>query len=174
MKAPDEAAGRELRDAIRTMLGELPGKLYRDRAKFLEVLEAACSEAEVKLAAPVKKAILAGLSERDEGAEICRDSDGNPEFDPQLRDYEIVPLKESVRDFFEREVAPHVPDAWINESVRDEKDGEIGKVGYEINFNRYFYIYEPPRPLEEIEADIKTVEQEIFTLLGGVTRYGQL
>ena len=57
---------------------------------------------------------------------------------------------------------PYVPDAWINESVRDHQDGEIG---YEINFNRYFYKYEPPRPLAEIEGDIKAVEQDILKLL---------
>ncbi len=80
-----------------------------------------------------------------------------------------MPLEEDVYGYFEREVKPHLPDAWINESVRDEKDGGIGRVGYEINFNRYFYKYEPPRPLEEIDADIKTVEREILELLGEVT-----
>jgi type I restriction enzyme M protein len=76
-----------------------------------------------------------------------------------LRGTENVPLGESIQDYFEREVRPYVPDAWINDSVRDHKDGEIEKVGYEINFNRYFYKYQPPRPLAEIESDIKTVEQ---------------
>jgi type I restriction enzyme M protein len=66
---------------------------------------------------------------------------------------------------FSREVQPHVPDAWINTAIRDEKDGEVGKVGYEINFNRYFYKYQPPRPLEEIEVDIKTLEREILEML---------
>lgn len=89
--------------------------------------------------------------------------------DTELRDFENVPLEEDVYGYFEREVKPHLPDAWINESVRDEKDGGIGRVGYEINFNRYFYKYEPPRPLEEIDADIKTVEREILELLGEVT-----
>ena len=60
---------------------------------------------------------------------------------------------------------PHVPLAWIDESKRDDKDREIGIVGYEINFNRYFYTYEPPRPLEEIEADIKKIEGEIIDML---------
>jgi len=58
-----------------------------------------------------------------------------------------------------------VPDASINESVRDNKDGQIGKVGYEINFNRYFYTYQPPRPLKEIETDIKAVERDILSML---------
>jgi type I restriction enzyme M protein len=60
---------------------------------------------------------------------------------------------------------PHVPDAWINTAIRDEKDGGVGKAGYEINFNRYFYKSQPPRPLEKIEADIKTLEREILEML---------
>ena len=78
-------------------------------------------------------------------------------------------LSESVQGFFEREVTPHVPDAWINTAIRDQKDGEVGKVGYEINFNRYFYTYEPPRPLEEIEADIRKIEKEIVDMLREVS-----
>jgi type I restriction enzyme M protein len=65
-------------------------------------------------------------------------------------------------------VLPHVPDAWINESVTDQKDGLVGKVGYEINFNRYFYTYTPPRPLEEIEAEIKGLEAEILVMVKGM------
>jgi hypothetical protein len=71
-------------------------------------------------------------------------------------------------EFFVREVLPHVPDAWIDTNVRDPKDGEVGKVGYEINVNRVFYEYVPPRPLEEIEADIREVEKEILAMLGQV------
>jgi hypothetical protein len=85
--------------------------------------------------------------------------------DPELRDYENVPLRESVDDYFRREVLPHVPDAWINPEFRDEKDQEIGKVGYEINFNRYFYQYQPPRPLAVIDAEIRQVEQDTLSLL---------
>ena len=71
--------------------------------------------------------------------------------------------------FFEREVKPHVPDAWIDTDRRDEKDGQGGIVGCEINFNRYFYRYTPPRPLEEIEADIRAIEADILGLLREVT-----
>ncbi len=78
-------------------------------------------------------------------------------------------LSEDVHDYFGREVLPHVPDAWIDEGVRDHKDGGVGKVGYEINFNRHFYRYEPPRPLEEIDAEIKAVEEEILEMLREVT-----
>ncbi|MGH9893643.1 MAG: SAM-dependent DNA methyltransferase, partial [bacterium] len=110
------------------------------------------------------------LSERDETAEICRDKDGNPEPDPELRDTENVPLREDIQAYFEREVKPHVPDAWINTAIHDHKDGEIGKVGYEFNFNRYFYKYQPPRPLDAIEADIKAVEKDILRMLSEVAR----
>jgi type I restriction enzyme M protein len=72
-----------------------------------------------------------------------------------------------VFEFVEREVKPWVPDAWIDEDYRDALDGGIGRVGYEINFNRYFYQYTPPRPLEEIDAEIREVEEEILGLLGG-------
>ena len=67
--------------------------------------------------------------------------------------------------YVEREVKPFVPDAWVDENHRDARDGEIGRVGYEINFNRYFYRYVPPRPLEEIDAELKTLEAEIAALL---------
>src|SRR3989304_7367731 len=116
----------------------------------------------------IRKAILSSLSERDETAELCRDKDGNHEPDPELRDTENVPLKEDITAYFDREVRPHVPDAWINTSICDHKDGAVGKVGYEINFNRYFYKYQPPRPLEVIEADIRTLEKEIMGMLRGV------
>ena len=81
--------------------------------------------------------------------------------DSELRDFENVPLKEDIDDYFEREVRPHVPDAWMDRS----KD----KVGYEISFNRHFYRYTPPRPVEEIDAELKEVEAEIVRLLGEVT-----
>ncbi len=74
----------------------------------------------------------------------------------------------SVRAFFERDVKPHVPDAWIDTARRDHRDGYVRRVGYEINFNRYFYRYKPPRPLAEIEADIRAIEADIVRMLGEV------
>ena len=87
--------------------------------------------------------------------------DDGYEPDPDLRDLENVPLTEDVEAYFEREVRPHVPDAWMDRS----KD----KVGYELNFNRHFYKYTPPRPLEKIDADLKRAEEEILRLLREVT-----
>jgi type I restriction enzyme M protein len=91
--------------------------------------------------------------------------------DGDLRDNENIPLDpsrsvtETVEDYFQKEVAPHVPDAWIDAGKRDEKDGELGVVGYEIPFNRHFYVYTPPRALEEIDRDLDLVSAEIMELL---------
>jgi len=86
--------------------------------------------------------------------------------DKEKRDHENVPLKEKISDYFIREVHPHVPDAWIDTTKRDAKDGRIGIVGYEIPFNRHFYVYVPPRSLEEIDADLLKVSAEIQKMLG--------
>jgi type I restriction enzyme M protein len=254
------AEGKKRQEEIRTLLrslGEAGGqRLYKDRKDFLTDLRKLDHERNVRLTAPELKAVLNALGERDETAQICRDKDGNPEPDPELRDTETVPLKENVEDYFKREVLPHVPDLpaprprpgqfciyvlkcaddsfyigqtdnferWLSEhrsgqaswtaprlpvepihweifesrelAVKREKELKTGfgrkwlkreydagrlaaaarqagawidhsktKVGYEIPLNRHFYRYEPPRPLEEIEADIKTLESEILALL---------
>jgi type I restriction enzyme M protein len=155
--------------------------VIKDRAEFEQVLDVATKKSGLKLPASARKAILSALSERDETGAICRDADGNPEPDPELRDTESVPLPTgedpvgaegvpaSVHLFFDREVKPHVPDAWIDTSRRDPKDGKVGLIGYEINFNRYFYRYAPPRPLEEIEADIRGIEIDIVRMLAELT-----
>ncbi len=164
-KKAEEAEGKKQQEEILNELKKLPSLLFKDRSLFEEQL----NKLDLTVSAPIKKAILAALSERDETAEICRDKNGDPEPDPDLRDTENVPLNEDIQIFSDREVIPHVPDAWINTNVRDEKDGEVGKVGYEINFNRYFYEYQPPRDLKEIESEIKTLEKEIMDLLKEVT-----
>lgn len=180
----EKEAGRAQQEAIRRMVRTLPDRRIDDREDFERLLDEAAATAGLDLVAPIRKAILSALSERDETAAICRDRHGDPEPDPELRDTESVPLPPgddpvdgegvpaSVRDFFAREVAPHVPDAWIDTSRRDEKDGHVGVVGYEINFNRVFYRYTPPRPLEEIEADIRAIEGDIVRMLAEVTGSG--
>jgi type I restriction enzyme M protein len=105
------------------------------------------------------------LGKRDENAQTSRDSEGNIEADKELKDFERVPLNENVHDYFKREVKPYIPDAWIDESVRDEKDGQVGIVGYEIPFVRYFYKHTEPRKVEEIESEIKNAEVEVQQLL---------
>ncbi len=165
----ERAEGRKHQETFRSLLSSMPDTLVKERDEFERMLESAAEKAKVKLAASIKKAIFSALSERDETAAICRDKNGSPEPDPDLRDNESVPLAETVEAFFAREVKPHVPDAWIDTSRRDEKDGGVGIVGYEINFNRYFYRYKPPRPLEEIEADIRATEQDIVRMLADIT-----
>ncbi|MFA7436845.1 N-6 DNA methylase [Castellaniella sp.] len=93
---------------------------------------------------------------------------GEKPYDPELRDTENIPLGEDIKAYMQREVLPHVGDAWVNETIRDEKDGLPGKVGYEINFNRYFYVYKPPRAPEVIAAEIKKMEERFIELLKGV------
>lgn len=89
--------------------------------------------------------------------------------DPALKDAENIPLKEDIVSYVLREVRPYVADAWIDRETLDEQDGGIGKVGYEINFNREFFRYTPPRPLHEIDAELAGVEQRILALLQEVT-----
>ena len=122
-----------------------------------------------KVAKTFIRALINAFGERDPEGEPVEDTDGQLMSDHELTDYENVPLLESVKDYFAREVLPHLPDAYIDESFRDNADKEVGRVGYEINFNRFFYQYTPPRRLEEIDAELKQVESEIAALLGEVT-----
>ena len=167
------------------MLGRIGAdKLYMDRARFEKKLTQ-CA-AGTKLPTPLKKAIFAALGERDLKAEICRDSKGRPEPDSELRDTENIPLPldaqppsletsraealtdeledlfgDTIESYMQTEVLPHVPDAWVDHSKT--------KIGYEIPINRHFYVYQPPRPLEEIEADMTKLEGEIAELLKGLS-----
>lgn len=117
-----------------------------------------------KLSAVQLKLVIKHLGEQDDEAVVCK-TKGQIEANPDLRDNENVPLTESIDDYFAREVLPHVPDAWIDISKIDEKDRKVGIVGYEIPFNRHFYVYQPPRALEEIDADLDAVSAEIMALL---------
>jgi len=152
------AAGKKQQEVIISALESVPKEqVYKNRDNFKELLNKAFKSHEIKVTGALFKAVLMALSERDETADICTDSKGNPEPDTDLRDYENVPLKENIAEYMDREVLPHVTDAWIDETKT--------KVGYEINFNRYFYKYIPPRSLEEIESDLKTVEDKIAEML---------
>ena len=146
-------------------LESIGAKVFTNRDGFEAALNEALKTKGVKLGAPVRKAIFSALSERDEEADICLDANGKPEADSELRDHELVPLAEDWREYVKREVLPFVPDAWVDESYVDPTDKQVGRVAYEINFNRYFYRYVPPRPLEEIDAELKALENEIANLL---------
>ncbi|MBF9072240.1 type I restriction-modification system subunit M [Streptacidiphilus fuscans] len=109
--------------------------------------------------APFTKAVREAVGVRDEAGEVQLVK-GAPEPDAELRDAENVPLEQDVEEYFKREVLPHVPDAWIDHTKT--------KIGYEIPFTRHFYEYKPPRPLVEIDAELKSLEAEIQALLGEV------
>lgn len=155
--------GKELQESIKEALRTLGADcLYKNRDEFEKDLTDALKAADVKVSAPLKKAIMNALAEHDETADICTDKDGNPEPDTDLRDYENVPLKDDIHEYIKREVLPHVPDAWVDESKT--------RIGYEIPVTRHFYEYVPPRLLEEIEQEIKDLEEEIRWMLDEVIK----
>ena len=144
--AAEVEAGLQLQRDLVTCLRAMPDNIvWKSCPEFECALDEALDANGVHIPSPLRKAVIAALGERDETAEICLDAEGNPEPDPDIRDTESVPLKEDVQAYFKREVQPHVPDAWIDESKT--------MVGYEIPFTRQFYKYVPPRPIEEIEAE---------------------
>ncbi|MGU9962647.1 MAG: type I restriction-modification system subunit M [Candidatus Halichondribacter symbioticus] len=176
-----EQAGKALKKVIREMLTTMNNQLYKNRDDFISALDAQIKMTGIKLEAPVKKAILNALSERDETADTCMKGN-KPEPDTDLRDTESVPLPKEVvlplpidyggrvdnsklvelmrthcTAYLAKEVLPHVPEAWI--------DHKKTKVGYEISLKSQFYIYEPPRDLVNIEREIKTQQKEILDTL---------
>lgn len=138
----------------------------KEKKQFLDAISWKNPEAEPVIGKVVKGAenpLYGQFSYNGKVVEFVQDGD--------LRDAENIALNPNVEttdlieSYFKREVQPHVPDAWINADKRDDKDGEIGIVGYEIPFNRHFYMYEPPRDLAEIDADLDAVSREIMALL---------
>ena len=164
--------------AVRELLEEHRGAQFATERELVKALRPAL--ADLGLAAPAQKAVWAALAVRDEEAPVITDRKGNPEPDPELRDNENVPLpavpvsfvedpterfatleyRTAVDDYMRDEVLPYVPDAWV--------DHDRTKIGYEIPLTRHFYKYVPPRPLEEIDAEIKALEDEIQRLLAEV------
>ncbi|MFZ3023462.1 type I restriction-modification system subunit M [Pseudomonas sp.] len=161
----DSAARQRLVGALQAMDANV---LHRNREQFGKLLKKALGDHEVFPSTPELKALLNALSERDPEADICT-TKGQPEADSGLRDNENVPLGESVYDYFEREVKPHVPDAWIDTSKTDDQDGEVGVVGFEIPFNRHFYVFQPPRPLADIDRDLKACTDRIKQMIEGLS-----
>lgn len=179
----EEEEGEALQKQILDALYELESdELIMDRKEFLKGLDKQLKAKDLKLGAPLKKAIIAALGERDPEAAVCTDAKGKPEPDSELRDTELIPLPHNIplplpvgydkksdisdllklvktpcEEYFEAEVLPHVPDAWI--------DYTKTKVGYEIPINRYFYEYQAPRSLENIEKELAGVEGEILEML---------
>lgn len=176
-----------IQERVITVLESMGSKPYKNREKFIEKLEEAFGEAELKLDAKLKKLILNNLSEKDPEADICLDVKGNFEPDSDLRDTEIIPLpkkiklplpleydnetgldelielvKEHCEEYMAKEVLPHVPDAWI--------DYTKTKLGYEIPINRQFYVYMAPRSLELIEQEVESIEAKILLIIQNLKR----
>lgn len=122
-----------------------------------------------KVDAGFVKALQKAFAVHDPVFDPVTDKKGQIIPDDELTDYENVPLGTDIRDYLAAEVLPHADDAYIDDTFRDETDGQVGVVGYEINFNRYFYEYQPPRDLDEIDAELKAVEAEIAGMLAEVT-----
>ena len=154
-----------LQSAILTALGQFAEAKLLSRDKFKKQLTKLLGE--VKLPAPAFKLLVSHLGEQDDAAEVCK-TKGEQEANADLRDNENVPLGEDIYNYLQREVLPHVPDAWIDTSKTDPLDGQVGIVGYEIPFNRHFYQYQPPRELAAIDADLDAVAKEIMQLLAEV------
>ncbi|OPG71261.1 restriction endonuclease subunit M [Pseudomonas ogarae] len=165
LKKLDSATQQQLITALQAMDAR---QVHRNREQFDQLLKKALATHNVSLSTPELKALLNTLSERDPEADICT-TKGQPEADASLRDNENVPLGESVYDYFQREVIPHVQDAWIDESKTDAQDGEVGIVGFEIPFNRHFYVFQPPRPLAEIDHDLKACTDRIKQMIEGLS-----
>ena len=147
-------AGKELQTQIIEVLRSFSsGELYKNREEVTKLLKDAFKTASITIGAPTLKAVLAGLAEKDETADICMKNKIEAEPVADLRDTESVPLKEKIEEYVAREVLPHVPDAWIDDSKT--------KIGYEIPFTRQFYKYTTLRSSSEIMEEIKALEAEI-------------
>jgi hypothetical protein len=165
---------------LRELLEDERGVGFATQRELVEMFKDAVGVLE--LAAPAQKAVWSALAVRDEEAPVITDRKGNPEPDPELRDNENVPLpsvplsfeedlterfatleyRTAVDDYMRDEVLPYVPDAWVDHAKT--------KIGYEIPLTRHFYKYVPPRPLEEIDEEIRALEDEIQRLLAEVAR----
>ncbi|MGP5600017.1 type I restriction-modification system subunit M [Glutamicibacter arilaitensis] len=140
----------ETQAALRTALEAMDtGQLWKNRDEFTKALKRQLKTSDVDLSSPQFKALVLGLSERDETADVCTGAKGKFEADGDLRDTENVPWDQDIHAYLEREVKPFVPDAWIDEAKTRE--------GCEIPFTRHFYKYVQPRPLDEIDADLDAV-----------------
>ena len=175
---PIQKLPEDVQQALRELLEEHCGTEFATQRELFKALGSAMTG--LGLGPPVQKTVWSALAVRDEKAPVITDRKGNPEPDPELRDNENVPLpavpvsfvedpterfatleyRNAVDDYMRDEVLPYVPDAWV--------DHDRTKIGYEIPLTRHFYKYEPPRPLEVIDAEIKALEDEIQQLLAEV------
>ena len=165
----EEAVQEAVKTALQTLNSD---KQWINRDEFIDSVEQAFEKHDINVRNSVYNAIERALGETNPDADIVTNSKGEPEHDTDLRDRERVPLDEDPREYFERQVKPYVENAWINKSRKyhDDQDGELGVVGYEINFDRYFYEYESSRPLEAIDEDIREVKEDVLDLFEEVSK----
>ncbi|MDK0839091.1 class I SAM-dependent DNA methyltransferase [Clostridium perfringens] len=155
VKKAEEEVGRDKQEKILKMLESFDeNQEYLSRELFIKELKVKGKEFGVTLSAGLLKAIWNAIGERNENAEVCKDSKGNIESDSILRDTESIPLTEDIYEYFNREVKPHVEDAYMDEST-------FNNIGYEIPFTRHFYKYEALRPFAEIMKEVEELEKEI-------------
>ena len=155
VKEMEEHEGRQKQEKLIKLLESFDNTLeYMDREKFIKDLKAKSKEFDIALPAGLIKAIVNAIGVRNEDAEVCKDSKGNIESDSSLKDTESIALKEDVYEYFEKEVKPHVNDAYIDES-------SINNIGYEIPFTRHFYKYEELRAFTDIMKEVESLESEI-------------
>ncbi|WP_030590718.1 type I restriction-modification system subunit M [Streptomyces anulatus] len=163
----EETLFRDLAETETMLLAEalhpLKGSTWATKSEAQVAVRDAIVEAGVQgpTGATFTKALRDAVGVRDPEGEVQLLKGGQSEPDSELRDYENVPLGEDIEEYLKREVHPHVPDAWIDHTKT--------KVGYEISFTRHFYVYKPPRPLAEIDVELKALEAEIRMLLAEVT-----
>ena len=155
LKLKEEEEGKRKQEEIVNTLKGIGNHLYKNCEEFEAKVKDALNDFD--LSSNFIKNIILALSEHDDSADYVWDKKGNKMPDPNLRDSEKIPLKQDIKEYFKREVKPYYQDAWM--------DRKKDKIGYEINFTKYFYEYKPPRPLEEIEKDIKEVVVAIEGLL---------
>ena len=154
-KLEEEKSGKEEQKTIIQALQAIGDNLYKNWDEFEKKVQIALKE--FNLSANFIKNIILALSEHDDTADYVLDSKGKKQPDSNLRDSEKIPLRQDIEDYFKKEVKPYYDNTWM--------DRKKDKIGYEVNFTKYFYKYVPPRPLEEIEKDIKEITTEIQELL---------
>lgn len=161
-KGADRAAGAMLQQQLTATVATVLAEPVDDVKKAEKALKEQLAGTWADLKAPVRKALLAALSVREETAPPVTGRGGKVEPDVDLRDNENVPLGEDIDEYMAREVLPYAADAWV--------DHDKTKVGYEIPFTRHFHVYTPPRPLEEIDAEIRELQAALGELLNGMSQ----
>lgn len=145
--------GKENQKTIIKAFENMQDGKWLDRDKFVEMINKLFEDKEIQLRAPLRNAIVKVFSEHNDEASICKNTKGEIEPNTDLRDTERVPLEEDIDEYFQREVKPYNPEAWI--------DKEKTQVGYEIPFTRYFYKFEEPEAADEISSRILEIEKDI-------------